>query len=84
MKTESEMGMMRRQTQATGGHHKLQEARRANSPEASRERAGLTHLDFSPRPQSCKRMHATTFVVICYKINTAGSIHQGPSEKQNQ
>lgn len=66
MKTESEMEMTRQWTQATGGHHKLQEARRANSPEASRDSAGLTHLDFSPRPQSCKRMPATTSVAICY------------------
>ena len=56
-KTEAEMGMTRQQFQATGGHHRLQEARRADSPEASRESPGLTHLDFSPRPWNCKSYH---------------------------
>ena len=38
MKTEAELGMTQRQTQATsGGHHRLQGARRAGSPAASRE-----------------------------------------------
>lgn len=66
MKTESEMEMTRQRTQATGGHRKLQEGRRAKSPEASRDSAGLTHLDFSPRPQSYERMPATTSVAVCY------------------